>query len=85
MVLLKLGYILDNLWNVFLDRVWFVGKIFVDILIVRNLGVRFIILVGFLIGARVIFFCLIELCKKKVLGLIENVYLFGILVVMKKE
>ncbi|QHS73002.1 Mil1p SPAR_F00300 [Saccharomyces paradoxus] len=85
MALSKLGYILDNPWNVSLDRAWSAGKILADTLIARNLGARPITLVGFSIGARVIFSCLIELCKKKALGLIENVYLFGTPAVMKKE
>ncbi|CAI4060847.1 Mil1p SKDI_06G0320 [Saccharomyces kudriavzevii IFO 1802] len=85
MALSKLGYILDNPWNVSLDRAWSAGKILADTLIARNLGARPITLVGFSIGARVIFSCLIELCKQKALGLIENVYLFGTPAVMKKE
>lgn len=85
MALSKLGYILDNPWNVSLDRAWSAGKILADTLIARNLGARPITLIGFSIGARVIFSCLIELCKKKALGLIENVYLFGTPAVMKKE
>ncbi|EJS43926.1 YFL034W [Saccharomyces arboricola H-6] len=85
MALSKLGYILDNPWNVSLDRAWSAGKILADTLIARNLGARPITLVGFSIGARVIFSCLIELCKKNALGLIENVYLFGTPAVMKKE
>ncbi|CAI4038686.1 hypothetical protein SMKI_06G0310 [Saccharomyces mikatae IFO 1815] len=85
MALSKLGYILDNPWNVSLDRAWSAGKILADTLIARNLGARPITLVGFSIGARVIFSCLIELCKKRALGLIENVYLFGTPAVMKKE
>ncbi|CAI1967606.1 hypothetical protein SEUBUCD646_0F00270 [Saccharomyces eubayanus] len=85
MALSKLGYILDNPWNVSLDRAWSAGKILADTLIARNLGSRPITLIGFSIGARVIFSCLIELCKKRALGLIENVYLFGTPAVMKRE
>lgn len=85
MALSKLGYILDNPWNVSLDRAWAAGLILADTLMTRNLGERPVTLVGFSLGARVIYSCLIELCKKKALGLIENVFIFGTPVVRKKE
>ncbi|CAL9733631.1 probable lipase Mil1p [Monosporozyma servazzii] len=85
MVLSKLGYIIDNPWNVSLDRAWSAGLILADTLITRNLGQRPVTLVGFSLGSRVIYSCLIELCKKKALGLVENVFIFGTPVVRKKE
>lgn len=85
MALSKLGYIIDNPWNVSLDRAWSAGLILADTLINRNLGQRPVTLIGFSLGARVIYSCLIELCKKKALGLVENVYIFGTPVVRKKE
>ena len=85
MALSKLGYIIDNPWNVSLDRAWNAGLILADTLISRNLGERPVTLVGFSLGAAVIHSCLVELCKKKALGLVENVFLFGTPVVRKKE
>lgn len=85
MALSKLGYIIDNPWNVSLDRAWSAGLILADTLITRNLGQRPVTLVGFSLGSRVIYSCLIELCKKKALGLVENVFIFGTPVVRKKE
>lgn len=85
MALSKLGYIIDNPWNVSLDRAWSAGLILADTLITRNLGQRPVSLVGFSLGSRVIYSCLIELCKKKALGLVENVFIFGTPVVRKKE
>lgn len=85
MALSKLGYIIDNPWNVSLDRAWSAGLILADTLINRNLGQRPVTLIGFSLGARVIYSCLIELCKKKALGLVENVYIFGTPVVRKKD
>ncbi|CCF57346.1 hypothetical protein KAFR_0C03540 [Kazachstania africana CBS 2517] len=85
MALSKLGYILDNPWSVSLDRAWAAGLILADTLMTRNLGQRPVTLVGFSLGARVIYSCLIELCKKKALGLVENVFIFGTPVVRKKE
>lgn len=85
MWLSKLGYILDNPWNVSLDRAWSAGKILADTLIAKNLGQRPTTLMGFSLGSRVIFSCLVELCKKKAFGLVENVYLFGTPVIKNKE
>ncbi|CCD26086.2 Mil1p NDAI_0G03090 [Naumovozyma dairenensis CBS 421] len=85
MALSKLGYILDNPWNVSLDRAWAAGLILADTLMSRNLGERPITLVGFSLGARVIFSCLIELSKRKASGLVENVFIFGTPIVRKRE
>ena len=85
MALSKLGYIIDNPWNVSLDRAWNAGLILADTLMSRNLGERPVTLMGFSLGAAVIHSCLVELCKKKALGLVENVFLFGTPVVRKKE
>ncbi|CAG61726.1 uncharacterized protein GVI51_K12419 [Nakaseomyces glabratus] len=85
MALSKLGYILDNPWNVSLDRAWSAGLILADTLIGRNLGERPVTLIGFSLGARVILSCLVELCRKNALGIVENVFIFGTPVVNKKD
>lgn len=85
MALSKLGYLLDNPWNVSLDRAWASGLILADSLIQRNLGVRPITLVGFSLGARVIYSCLLELSRRGAFGLIQDVYIFGAPVVVKKD
>ncbi|ODV62100.1 Mil1p, partial [Ascoidea rubescens DSM 1968] len=85
MILSKLGYIIDNPWNVSLDRAWSAGRILADTLISRNLGTRPITLVGFSLGARMIYSCLIELAKKGAYGIVENVYLFGSPFVSNKD
>ena len=61
------------------------GLILADSLIDRNLGARPITLVGFSLGARVIFACLRELAARGSFGLIQNVYLFGSPIVNSKE
>lgn len=85
MALSKLSYILDNPWNVSLDRAWKAGLILADTLISRNLGVRPVTLVGFSLGSRVIYSCLLELAKRGAYGLVEKVVLFGSPVVVSKE
>ncbi|KAJ2994717.1 hypothetical protein NUW58_g1479 [Xylaria curta] len=84
-VLSKLAYLIDNPWAVSLDRAWAAGLILADSLIDRNLGTRPITLVGYSLGSRVIFSCLLELARKGAHGLVQNVYLFGAPIVVKKE
>jgi hypothetical protein len=84
-VLTKLSYLIDNPWAVSLDRATMAGLILADSLIDRNLGTRPVTLVGYSLGSRVIFSCLQELAKKGAFGLVQNVYLFGSPVVVKKD
>lgn len=85
MALSKLSYLLDNPWNVSLDRAWKAGKILADTLISGNLGVRPITLVGFSLGSRLIYSCLIDLANRGGYGLVENVILLGNPVAVKYE
>lgn len=84
-VLTKLAYLIDNPWSVSCDRAWSAGQILADSLIERNLGTRPITLVGYSLGSRVIFSCLLELSRKGALGLIQNVYMFGCPIVVKQD
>ena len=84
-ILSKLSYLIDNPWAVSLDRATAAGKILADSLIDRNLGTRPITLVGYSLGARVIFSCLLELSKRGAYGVVQNVYVFGSPVVVKNE
>jgi hypothetical protein len=77
MMLSKLSYLIDNPWNVSLDRAWKAGLILADTLIARNLGLRPVTLLGFSLGSRVIYSCLLELSKRAAYGLVENVVIFG--------
>ncbi|KAI5297455.1 Transmembrane and coiled-coil domain-containing protein 4 [Ascosphaera atra] len=85
LLLTKLAYLIDNPWNVSLDRASAAGLILADSLIDHNLGNRPVTLVGFSLGSRVIFSCLKELANKKALGLVQNVYMFGSPVVANKD
>ena len=84
-VLTKLSYLIDNPWTVSMGRANAAGLILADSLIDRNLGVRPITLVGFSLGARVIFAALRELANKGAYGLVQNVYLFGSPIVANKD
>ena len=84
-VLTKLSYLIDNPWAVSLDRATAAGLILADSLIDRNLGTRPVTLVGYSLGSRVIFSCLQELARKGAYGLVQNVYLFGSPIVVRKD
>lgn len=85
LVLTKLAYLIDNPWNVSLARANAAGLVLADSLQDRNLGNRPVTLMGFSLGARVIFSCLKELAAKGAYGLVQNVYLFGSPIVASKD
>ncbi|KAJ5084657.1 hypothetical protein NUU61_009236 [Penicillium alfredii] len=85
LVLTKLAYLIDNPWTVSLARANSAGLILADSLRERNLGNRPVTLLGFSLGARVIFSCLKELADRGAHGLIQNVYLFGSPMVANKD
>ncbi|KAI6104518.1 hypothetical protein EDD16DRAFT_1749867 [Pisolithus croceorrhizus] len=76
-VLTKLGYLIDNPWSNALDRAKSAGGVLAQLLIQRHLGVRPITLIGFSLGARVIFYALLELAKSKAFGIVQDVFLLG--------
>ena len=84
-VLTKLAYLIDNPWTVSIARADLAGLILADSLIDKHLGARPITLVGFSLGSRVIFACLRELARKGQFGIVQNVFMFGAPVVMKKD
>ncbi|CBQ69381.1 conserved hypothetical protein [Sporisorium reilianum SRZ2] len=83
--LTKLGYLIDNPWSNALDRAQAAGLILADTLSKRQLGVRPITLVGYSLGARVIFYALVELSRIKAYGIVQNVYIMGAPVTAKDE
>lgn len=84
-LLSKLAYLVDNPWNVSLDRAWKAGKILADNLVSGNMGVRPITLVGFSLGSRVVYSCLIDLAQRGCFGLIENVIIMGSPLTVNKD
>jgi hypothetical protein len=84
-VLSKLAYLIDNPWTVSLARADLAGLILADSLVERNLGARPITLVGFSLGARVIYAALRELARRGECSIIQNVYIFGAPMVYKRD
>lgn len=76
--LLSVANIIDNPWGVCLHRSAEVGKHLAHILLSRQQGRRPVTLIGFSLGARVIYFCLQEMAQEKdCQGIIEDVVLLG--------
>ncbi|RUS18793.1 hypothetical protein BC937DRAFT_88334 [Endogone sp. FLAS-F59071] len=85
MAISKLAYLIDNPWANALDRSCLAGLILADTLMNRKLGVRPITLIGFSLGARVIFYCLLELARVNAFGIVENVFIFGTPVIASQQ
>ena len=51
----------------------------------RHLGVRPITLIGFSLGARQVFYCLLELAKHKAHGIVQDVFMFGATLTASKQ
>lgn len=76
--LLTLASVIDNPWSVCIRRSGEVGKLLADVLMSRQQGRRPVTLIGFSLGARVIFYCLQELAKRKGSeGIIEDAIMLG--------
>ncbi|KAK2825414.1 hypothetical protein Q7C36_019341 [Tachysurus vachellii] len=76
--LLAVASVIDNPWGVCLSRSAEVGKHLAQVLRSRHQGKRPVSLIGFSLGARVIYFCLEELANDQGSeGVIEDVILLG--------
>jgi hypothetical protein len=75
--LLKVSRIVDNPFSVAMSRSNKAGEVLADALINRAQGERPVSLVGYSLGARVIYSCLISLADRKAFGLVDNVVLLG--------
>ncbi|CAO2589703.1 Transmembrane and coiled-coil domain-containing protein 4 [Lemmus lemmus] len=76
--LLSVANVIDNPWGVCLHRSAEVGKHLAHILLSRQQGRRPVTLVGFSLGARVIYFCLQEMAQEQdCQGIIQDVVLLG--------
>ncbi|KAI8614114.1 hypothetical protein BC830DRAFT_1065845 [Chytriomyces sp. MP71] len=76
---IKLTYMVDNPWGNGLTKAKKAGRLLADTLLSRVQGNRPATLVGFSLGARVIYYCLLELASRgeAAYGLVEEAYLFG--------
>ncbi|KAL1021118.1 hypothetical protein UPYG_G00009050 [Umbra pygmaea] len=76
--LLAVASVIDNPWSVCLSRSAEVGKHLAQVLRSRQQGKRPVSLIGFSLGARVIYYCLQELANDQGCeGVVEDVVLLG--------
>ncbi|KAH9875007.1 hypothetical protein J1614_004495 [Plenodomus biglobosus] len=75
--LLKVASVLDNPFSVAKFRADRAGEVLADALFNKVQGERPITLVGYSLGARLIYSCLQKLAERKAFGLVENVVFLG--------
>jgi len=76
--LIGLASVLDNPWGVCCRRSAQVGKHLADVLLAREHGRRPVTLIGYSLGARVIYYCLREMSTRdKCEGVVQDAYLLG--------
>ncbi|TPX56827.1 hypothetical protein PhCBS80983_g04235 [Powellomyces hirtus] len=76
--LLKAGKLVDNPWSNAMELAKKAGVVLADVLIEKVQGERPITLIGYSLGARVIFYCLEELSRRNAYGIVEHAYMFGL-------
>ncbi|KAI9688004.1 MAG: hypothetical protein M1820_010345 [Bogoriella megaspora] len=75
--LLRMANVLDNPFAIAKARADKAGRVLADALIHKAQGERPVTLIGYSIGARVIFACLKELAEQNAFGLVESVVMMG--------
>lgn len=76
--LVTLASVIDNPWGVCCRRSAEVGKQLAEVLLAREQGHRPVTLIGFSLGARVIYYCLREMSQRKDCeGIIQDAILLG--------
>ncbi|KAF8543767.1 hypothetical protein BDD12DRAFT_818807 [Trichophaea hybrida] len=75
--LLKAARIIDNPFSIAKHRSEKAGLVLADAIINKAQGERPVTLIGFSLGARVIYTCLLSLAERGAFGLVENVVLIG--------
>ena len=75
--LLKVSRCVDNPFSVAKARAEKAGEVLADALINKAQGERPVTLIGYSLGARVIYTCLMSLAKRRAFGLVESVVFIG--------
>ena len=77
MALLKVARVVDNPFSIAKSRAEKAGEVLADALINKAQGERPVTLIGYSLGARVIYSCLMKLAQRRAFGLVESVVLIG--------
>jgi hypothetical protein len=75
--LLKVSKVVDNPFSVAKNRADKAGLVLADALINRAQGERPVTLIGYSLGARLIYSCLMSLAERRAFGLVESAVLIG--------
>ena len=77
LALVKVSRIIENPWSVASYRAQKAGEVLADALVNKAQGERPVTLIGYSLGAKVIYTCLQRLAERKAFGLVESVVLMG--------
>lgn len=77
LAVLQISRVVDNPFSVARSRSEKAGEVLADAIINKAQGERPVTLVGYSLGARVIYSCLMVLAKRRAFGLVESVVLIG--------
>ncbi|KAK5175217.1 uncharacterized protein LTR77_000354 [Saxophila tyrrhenica] len=77
LALVKVSRIIENPWSVASYRAQKAGEVLADAIINKAQGERPVTLVGYSLGAKVIYTCMQRLAERRAFGLIESVVLIG--------
>jgi hypothetical protein len=77
LAMLKISKLVDNPFSVAKSRADKAGEVLADALISKAQGERPVSLVGYSLGGRVIYSCLLALAERKAFGLIDSVVVMG--------
>ncbi|TAQ89162.1 hypothetical protein B7494_g2545 [Chlorociboria aeruginascens] len=75
--LLKVSRVVDNPFSVAMSRADKAGLVLADALINKAQGERPVTLIGYSLGARLVYSCLMELGRRRAFGLVESAILLG--------
>ncbi|KAL8650608.1 MAG: hypothetical protein Q9226_005074, partial [Calogaya cf. arnoldii] len=75
--LLQVARVLDNPFSVAKSRSDEAGRVLAEVLMQKVQGERPVVLVGYSLGARVIYQCLLALAEQNAFGLVESVIMIG--------
>ncbi len=77
LALVKIARVVENPFSLAKTRAEKAGKVLAEALISRTQGERPVTLIGYSVGARVIWSCLTSLAERKAFGLVESVVMIG--------
>lgn len=75
--ILRASKIIDNAWIMGLSKCSRLQQVLSDTLTIHVLGERGVTLIGYGLGARAIYQCLVHLAERKMYGLVDTVVLMG--------